>query len=345
MPGCPMLFVIGLWTFLRALLFGSAAIALENLALRHQLGVLQRSVRRPRLSRWDRILWVWLSRVWMGWRSSLVIVQPATVLAWHRRGFRLYWRWKSRPNPGGRPKLDPEIRHLIHRMARDNPTWGRRRIRAELALLGYDVAELTVAKYMSPDFASAVADLARLSDRACRETVAVDFFLVPTLTFRLLFVFVVLRHDRRELLHLNVTDHPTAVWTARQLVEAFPDDSAPRFLLRDRDAIYGEEFARRVKSMGIREVLTAPRAPWQNPFVERVIGSIRRECLDHFLILSEAHLRRLLHAYAAYYNTTRPHQSLDNNSPQPRAIEPPPCGRIIAIPQVGGLHHRYQRAA
>ena len=208
-------------------------------------------------------------------------------------------------------------------MARENPTWGRRRIQAELALLGYEVAELTVAKYMrrtsprpSPTWRAFLAAHAR-------EIVAVDFFLVPTLTFRLLFVFVVLRHDRRELLHLNVTDHPTAVWTARQIIEAFPDDSAPRYLLRDRDAIYGEEFARRVKSMGIREVLTAPRAPWQNPFVERVIGSIRRECLDHFLILSEAHLRRLLRAYVAYYNTTRPHQSLDNNSPQPRDSRTP----------------------
>jgi putative transposase len=143
-----MILVIGLWTFCRAVLFGSAAIALENLALRHQLLVLQRSVVRPRLSRWDRVFWVWLSRVWASWRSSLVIVQPATVLSWHRRGFRLYWRWKSRPNPGGRPKLDAELRHLIHRMARDNPTWGRRRIRAELALLGYAVAALTVAKYM-----------------------------------------------------------------------------------------------------------------------------------------------------------------------------------------------------
>jgi putative transposase len=168
---------------------------------------------------------------------------------------------------------------------------------------------------------------------------------VPTLTFRLLFVFVVLRHDRRELLHVNVTEHPTASWTARQLIEAFPDDSAPRFLLRDRDAIYGEAFGRGVKGMGIREILTAPRAPWQNPFVERVIGSIRRECLDHFLILSDAHLRRLLRAYLAYYNTVRPHQALDNNSPRPRSVQPPARGRVVAIPQVGGLHHLYQRAA
>jgi putative transposase len=178
-----------------------------------------------------------------------------------------------------------------------------------------------------------------------REIVAVDFFLVPTLTFRLLFVFVVLRHDRRELVHVNVTDHPTAAWTARQIVEAFPEETAPTYLLRDRDAIYGEAFARCVNTMEIRQVITAHRAPWQNPFAERVIGSIRRECLDHFLVVSETHLRRLLRAYAAYYNITRPHQALDNHCPRLREAQPPALGRVVAIPQVDGLHHRYTRAA
>ena len=204
-----MIYVIGLWTFLGAVLFGSAAVALENLALRHQLLVLQRSVRRPRLTRWDWILWVWLSRVWVSWRSSLVIVQPATVLAWHRQDFRLYWRWKSRPNPVGRPRLDPELCQLIRRMARENPTWGRRRIRAELALLGYAVAELTVAKYMHRTSPGPSPTWRTFLTAHARDIVAVDFFLVPTLTFRLLFVFVVLRHERRELLHINVTDHPS----------------------------------------------------------------------------------------------------------------------------------------
>jgi putative transposase len=212
-------------------------------------------------------------------------------------------------------------------------------------VLGYEVGELTVAKYMRRTALRPSPTWRTFLDVHLHNLVAIDFFLVSTLTFRLLFVFVVLRHDRRELLHLNVTDHPTAVWTARQLIEAFPNDSAPRFLLRDRDAIYGEEFARRAESMGIREVLTAPRAPWQNPFAERVIGSIRRECLDHFFVLNEAHLRRLVRAYLAYYNTVRPHQALDNNSPQPRVVEPPSSGRIIATPQIGGLHHRYQRVA
>src|SRR5215831_16036747 len=345
MPGVPMILAIGLWTFLRALVAGSAAIALENLALRHQLLVLRRSVRRPRLARRDRILWVWLSSIWAGWRSSLVIVQPATVLAWHRRGFQLYWRWKSRPNPVGRPQLDAEIRSLIHQMARDNPTWGRRRIQAELALLGHEVAELTIAKYLHRTSPRPSPTWRAFLSAHARELVAIDFFVVPTLTFRLLFAFVVLRHHRRELVHFNVTDHPTAAWTARQLVEAFPDDTAPTYLLRDRDGVYGDDFARRVKGMGIREVLTAPRAPWQNPFVERVIGSIRRECLDHFLILSEAHLRRLLRAYLGYYNTVRPHQALENNSPRPREVQPPARGRVVAIPQIGGLHHHYQRVA
>jgi putative transposase len=238
---------MGFWTLLRAVFFGSVAIALENVALRHQLLVLQRSVGRPRLARWDRVFWVWLSRLWASWRSSLLIVQPATVLAWHRQGFRLYWRRKSRPNPVGCPRLDADLRNLIRRMARENPTWGRRRIRAELALLGYDVAELTVAKYMHRTSPRPSPTWRAFLTAHARELVAIDFFVVPTITFRLLFVFVVLRHHRRELLHLNVTDHPTAVWTAQQIIEAFPDDSAPRFLLRDRDAIYGEEFARRIK--------------------------------------------------------------------------------------------------
>jgi putative transposase len=260
-----MVLVMGLGTFLRAVFSGSAAIALENMALRQQLLVLQRSAGRPRLAQGDRIFWVWLSRLWASWRSSLVIVQPATVLAWHRKGFRLYWRWKSRPNPVGRPRLAAELRELIRRMARENPTWGRRRIRAELALLGYEVAELTVAKYMLRTSPRPSPTWRAFLTAHARDIVAIDFFVVPTITFHLLFVFVVLRHHRRELLHVNVTDHPSAVWTARQVIEAFPEETGPKYLLRDRDSIYGEAFTRRVDHMGIRQVITAPRAPWQNP--------------------------------------------------------------------------------
>jgi len=318
--------VLGLWTFLRALVVGATAVSLENVALRSQLTVLQRSVPRPKIYRRDRLFWVWLSRLWIGWRSTLVIVQPATVLAWHRRAFQLYWRWKSRRRPEGRPPIAQQLRNLIRRMASENPTWDRRRIQAELRFLGYEVAELTIARY-------------------CHEIAAVDFFVVPTLTFRLLFGFVVLHHQPRELLHVNVTDHPTAAWAAQQLVETFPEETATKYLLRDRDAIYSDVFARRVKGLGMREILIAPRAPWQNPFAERVIGSIRRECLDHVIVINERHLRRLLRSYLGYYNAARPHQSLYSNNPHLREVQPPASGRIVAIPQVRGLHVRYQRAA
>jgi putative transposase len=340
-----MILLAGLWTFFRALFIGSAAVALENVALRHQLLVMQRSVSRPRFRRWDRAFWVCLSRVWRCCRSSLLIVQPATVLAWHRQGFRLYSRWRSRSAPVGRPMIGAPLRMLIRRMARENPTWGRRRLQAELHLLGYDVAELTIAKYMRRPRPSPSPTWRTFLETHLREIVAIDFFVVPTLTYRLLFAFIVLRHDRCELLHVNVTDHPTATWTAQQIVETFPDETASRYLLRDRDAIYGDAFVRRVDRMGMRQVLIAPHAPWQNPFAEQVIGSIRRECLDHFVVLNEQHLRRLLRAYLVYYNTTRPHQALGNNSPLPREVEPPARGHIFGLPEVGGLHHRYQRAA
>jgi len=340
-----MILVLGVWVFVRALLGSSAAVTLENVALRHQLAVLQRSVGRPRLRRWDRLVWVGLSQLWAGWRSTLVIVQPATVLAWHRQGFQLYWRWKSRCRSVGRPPLDLELRALIRRMARENPTWGRRRIPAELRFLGYEVAELTIAKDMRRTSPRPSSTWRTFLEEHIGEIVAIDFFVVPTLTFHLLFGFLILRHNRRELVHVNVTDHPAAAWTARQLVESFPDETAPKYLLRDRDAIYGDAFARRVKGLRMNEVLIAARAPWQNPFAERVIGSIRRECFDHVIVINERHLRRLLRSYLAYHNATRPHQSLHNQSPHPRTVQPRADEHIVAIPQVGGLHHRYQRAA
>jgi hypothetical protein len=326
------------------LLKSRAALVAENLALRHQIVILQRSMERPRLHRRDRIFWIWLSRLWRDWRSSLLVVQPETVLRWHREGFRLYWRWKSRKRCG-RPKLGAEIRALIRRMSRHNPTWGRRRIRSELHLLGYEVAELTVAKYMIRGRKPPSQGWRVFLNSHTREIAAIDFFTVATVNFRILVCFLVLRHHRRTVVHFNVTSHPTARWTAQQIVEAFPYDTAPRYLLRDRDRIYGSYFANRVPGMGFEEVLIAPRSPWQNPFVERLIGSIRRECLDHVLVINEAHLLRVLREYFAYYHDSRPHQSLDGNAPRPRAIEPPTRGRIVAEPQVGGVHHRYRRAA
>jgi transposase InsO family protein len=230
-------------------------------------------------------------------------------------------------------------------MSRDNPTWGRRRIRSELHLLGYEVGELTVAKYMVRGGKPPSQEWRVFSSNHAREIAAIDFFTVPTVNFRILICFLVLRHHRRTVVHFNVTSHPTARWTAQQIVEAFPYDTVPRYLLRDRDRIYGSYFANRVRGIGIDEVLIAPRSPWQNPFVERLIGSIRRECLDHVLVINGAHLRRVLGEYFAYYHDSRPHQSLDGNAPRPREIEPASQGRIVAEPRVGGLHHRYRRAA
>jgi hypothetical protein len=339
-----MSIVGGIVFFLRGLLWNRAAIVTENLALRQQLGVLQRSVRRPRLRQRDRVFWVWLSRLWTDWQSSLVIVKPETVIRWHRKGFRLYWRWKSRKKPG-RPKIDAEIRSLIRRMSRENATWGAPRIHSELHLLGYAVAESTVATYMIRHRKPPSQTWRTFLENHVCDIAAIDFFVVPTVRFQLLYCFVVLRHDRRRVIHFNATAHPTARWTAQQVVEAFPFDESPRFLIRDRDAIYGVDFRERVKHMGIEEVIISYRSPWQSPYVERLIGSIRRECLDHLIVFNEAHLSRILTSYFAYYHKSRTHLSLDRNAPVPREVEPPTDGTVIAIPQVGGLHHRYTRAA
>jgi len=330
--------------FLRALLVPRAALVAENLALRQQLAVLQVSAKRPRLRKRDRLFWVWLSRLWANWRSCLMIVKPETVIRWHREGFRLYWRWKSRKKRG-RPKTDAEIRKLIRRMARDNPLWGAPRIQSELALLGHYVAESTVAKYMGRARKPPSQTWRTFLENHIGDIVAIDFFVVATVGFRLLYCFLVLRHDRRRVVHFNVTPRPTARWTAQQVVEAFPFDSAPRFLIRDHDGIYGQDFCERVKYLGIEEVVIAYRSPWQSPYVERVIGSIRRECLDHVIVLNGAHLLRILRDYFTYYHDARSHLSLDRNAPLPRKVEPPSCGHVVAIPHLGGLHHRYTRAA
>jgi putative transposase len=317
----------------------------ENLALRQQLALLSRTAKRPKLRTQDRLFWSTLSSLWKNWRSALIIIKPDTVVRWHREGFRNYWRWKSKARNSGRPKIDSEIRELIRRMSEENPLWGAPRIQAELKLLGFNMAESTVAKYrLKIRKPPSQTWKTFLSNHA--ETIAgIDFFTVPTATFRNLYCFIILIHSRRQIVHFNVTDHPTAAWTAQQMIEAFPEDASPRFLLRDRDSIYGAEFCSRVKGMQIEQLITAPHSPWQSPYVERVIGSIRRECLNHLIVLSQEHLRKVLNGNVRYYNNTRPHESLGKNSPIPRVIESAKKGPIISIPEVGGLHHRYQRAA
>jgi transposase InsO family protein len=331
--------------FLRAMFVPPARLAIENLALRQQLAVYKQSVKRPKLRPRDRIFWVWLSRLWSNWRSALAIVQPQTVIRWHRQGFKLYWRWKSRNGKPGRPRIEQEVRDLIRRMSRENPTWGAPRILSEVLLLGHHVAEQTVAKYMVRTRKPPSQNWRTFLENHVSDIAACDFFTVPTVTFRVLYVFIVLRHHRREVVHFNVTTGPNAEWTAQQIVNAFPFDEAPRFLIRDRDGIYGKYFRDRVDAAGMEEVPTAPRSPWQNPYAERVIGSIRRECLNHLIVLSEAHLQRILTSYFEYYHDSRPHLSLNRNSPTAREVEPPCHGNVVSLPQVGGLHHRYSRAA
>ena len=322
------------------------SLALENLALRQQLAVLQRSVKRSRLTDLDRGFWVLLRRVWTDWDNVLVIVKPETVVRWHRAGFRRYWTWKSRKRRPGRPGVALEVRELIRDMCRANPLWGAPRVHGELTKLGISISQAAVSKYMIRHRKPPSQTWRSFLDNHVKDLVSVDFFTLPTATFRLLFVFIiVLRHDRRRIAHFNVTDHPSAEWTAQQIVDAFPWESAPRFMLRERDGVYGPYFSRRVAGLGVDEVRTAPRSPWQNPYVERVIGSIRRECLDHVIVLDERHLRRILREYVDYYHSCRTHLELQKDAPEPRPVQPPSMGRVTVVPKLGGLHHYYARLA
>ena len=273
----------------------------EILALRHQLNVLQRSVPRTKLRSTDRWLWVVIARLWTNWRSALMIVKPETVLGWHRQGFRLYWTWKSRHRVG-RPSVSPEIRQLIRTMSDANPLWDAPKIHGELLKLGIAVSQATVSRYIPKKTKPPSQAWRTFLDNHVGQLVSVDFFTVPTVWFQILFGFIVLRHDRRQVVHFNVTAHPTAAWTAQQIIEAFPFDTAPKYLLRDRDGVYGNVFRDQMTAMSIEEVLSAPRSPWQNAYSERLIGSIRRECLDHVIIGGERSLKRLLKSYLDYYN-------------------------------------------
>jgi len=313
--------------------------------LRHQLAVYRRTAGRPRIQPADRILRSWLSRVWSGWRDALVFVQPETVIAWRRKKFREYWRRLSRAGKCGRPAVGKELHDLIRRMSTANPLWGAPRIVGELSKIGIDVAKSTVEKYMIRRRRPPSPTWRAFLRNHIKEMVAVDFFVVPTVRNQVLFVFLLLAHDRRRLLHFNVTSHPTAAWTAQLIVEAFPWGDVPRYLLRDRDAIYGTWFRRRLESMGIKQVITSPRSPWQNAHVERLIGTIRRECLDHVIVVDDRHLKRILAACFSYYHEWRTHQALEMDCPEARPVHAVDQGRAVEIPEIGGLHHHYERIA
>ncbi|MEK9673886.1 MAG: integrase core domain-containing protein [Rhodospirillaceae bacterium] len=341
-----MLTILKLISAQIALVFRSRiALQVENALLRHQIDILRRGApKRVLIARIDRRIFKLFLKLWRRSGEFITIVHPRTVVRWHREGFRLYWRWESR-NRNGRPRIPSEIRTLVRRISADNPLWGAPRIHGELLKLGFDISQATVSRYMPRRAPNPNQTWKTFLRNHLDCTAAVDFLVVPTLTFRVLYVLVILGHGRRELLHLAVTSNPTAEWTAQQMSEAFPWDGVPRFIVRDNDCTYGETYCRRLRAMNIRDCPTAVRSPWQNGFVERVIGSIRRECLDHVIVRNERHLRRVLKSYVAYYNRSRTHLSLNKDPPIPRPVPTISSGRVVSIPQVGGLHHRYDRIA
>ena len=320
------------------------SLILENVALRHQLQVLSRGQKRPALKNRDHMVWILLRRGWQGWRKPLVIVQPETVIRWHRRGFRAFWRRKSRRRSQGRPRLSRHERKLIQKMVANHPTWGVPRIHGELLKLGIEVSQTTVAKYAAGQKPPSQGWKTLLKNHS-HEIVSVDFFTVPTITCQVLYVFLMVENSTRRIVHFNLIAHPTMEWTTRQLVEAFRWDTAPTYIRRDRDKIYGRVFTAMVKAMGIEDVPTAPRPPWQIPYIERLIGTVRRDCLDHVIVLNHRHPHRVLSEYISYYNESRTHLGLEKKCPVPRAVEPPESGSIRKSQVLGGLHHRYFREA
>ena len=324
------------------------SLMLENLALRQQLAVFKRQQPRPRLGAIDKLFWVVARRFWAQWKKALFIVLPDTVARWHRSGFKLYWAMlcKVRKPVGGGRRISQQIRELIFQMVADNPSWGAPRIHGELLMLGFDVSETTISRWMKrapKDPQPAKRWLAFLRNH--REAIAaMDFFTVPTLTFGVLYCFFIIGHDRRRILHFNVTCHPTSAWIVQQLREAFPYDSAPRFLLLDHDAKYGLEVPASMRSLRMTPVRTSIRSPWQNGVAERWVGSCRRDLLDHVIALDERHLKRLLSQYVSYYHDDRTHLGLDKQTPagRVRSLEK---GTVICQQRVGGLHHRYDWAA
>ncbi|MDP1965573.1 MAG: integrase core domain-containing protein [Reyranella sp.] len=318
-----------------------AQLEAETVLLRHQLNVLRRRApSKPRLRAADRLLFVWLYRLFPSVLNAVTVVQPDTIIRWHRAGFRLYWRWKSRSR-GGRPKVPMEIRRLIREMSLANRLWGAPRIHGELLKLRIEVAQSIVAKYMATTRRGRSQTWKAFLHNHAAGIGAMDFLVVPTVGFRLLFVLVILRHERRLLISVRATAHPTAEWIARQITDAFPWNEAPDYIIRDRDGAYGHAVTKRLSAMGIRDHPTALRSPWQNGHAERLIGSIRRECLDHIVVFGEAHLRQILGAYTSYYNELRTHLSLDKDSPAHRPIQQ--LGQLSAWPILGGFHQEYCR--
>ena len=330
-------------------MFSRSDLLLENLALRQQLTVLGARHPQSRFPAAGKLFWVLLRRFWPKWKHALILVQPETVVGWHRTGFKLYWKWLSRHrSPAGRRCVGKKLRELIFRMVAENRTWGAPRIHGELKMLGFDISERSVLRWMrraprEPEPAKRWA--AFLSNH--REAIAaMDFFTVPTLTFGMIYCFFVVSHDRRRILHCNVTRHPTSAWVSQQLREAFPDDAAPKYLIFDRGPQFNEEVGSIIQSFGITPKRTSFRSPWQNGIAERFVGNCRRDLLDHVIVLNERHLKRLMDEYVRYYQDDRTHLGLEKQTPKGRATaSATDSSKVISMPRLGGLHHRYDLAA
>jgi transposase InsO family protein len=329
------------WSVLVLSFRSRATLEAEILILRHQLNIQRRHLpKRLTFSAMDRLIFAGLYRLVPSILNALTIVKPETVVRWHRAGFRSYWCWKSRPR-GGRPIVPPEIRRLIREMSIANPLWGAPRIHGELLKLGIEIGQTSVAKYMARRRGPPSQGWKTFIRNHADGIAAMDLFVVPTISFRLLYGLLIMGHGRRQILWFGVTSHPTAEWIANQITEACGWEQAPRYLIRDRDRAYGEVFIQRMRSIGIRDRPTSPRSPWQNGYAERLIGSIRRECLDHVVVFGERHLRHVLLSYVKYYNEVRTHLSLNKDAPATRSVQR--TGRILCRPILGGLHHQYVR--
>src|ERR1700761_9823961 len=329
------------WSVLALLFRSRASLEAEILILRHQLNIQRRHLpKRLNFNAMDRLIFVALYRLLPNTIKALTIVKPDTVVRWHRAGFRSYWRWKARPR-SGRPTVPAEIRLLIREMSIANPLWGAPRIHGELLKLGIEIGQTSVAKYMARRRGPPSQGWKTFLRNHAGGIAAMDLFVVPTISFRLLYGLLIMRHGRRQILWLGVTAHPTAEWIANQLTEACGWEQIPRYLIRDRDRAYGEIFVRRVRSIGIRDRPTSPHSPWQNAYAERLIGSIRRECLDHVVVFGERHLCHVLLSYMKYHNEIRTHLSLEKDAPVSRAVKL--AGTILCRPVLGGLHHQYVR--
>jgi putative transposase len=342
-------FILSILAAIRVFFQSRTDTAIEVLALRQQVAVLKRKRPRPTLNSLDRLFWTTLRGFWCRWAAVLVIVNPETVVGWHRAGFRHYWRWRSQPR-GGRPRITEEIGTLIRRLAEENPDWGAPRIHGELQKLGFVVSERTVARYLRRVQRRGDPSnrwLAFLQNH--REVIAAfDFFTVPTVTFQLLYCFFVIEHGRRKILHFNITRHPTADWVVQQLREAFPEASPCRYVILDHDSKFDADVIAFLSATGLKPKRTSLQAPWQNGTAERWVGSCRREILDHVIALNEHHLRRLIRDYVNYHHADRIHDSLEKDTPNGRPVEQKPTANsiVLSMPRMGGLHHRYSwRAA